>query len=130
FLLSLLLFRRLCFLLRFLFGFLFRLRRLGFLFFGSGLLGRLLLDEREKALSEVVDLPFLTEAVAFGPTHEFGFLRGATLRRRGERPLGLRHLGAGGLLRLRRGLGVRLWFCLSSHPLTPPRPSPRCRCRP
>src|SRR5437867_3837799 len=120
FLLALLLFRRLRFLLRFLFGLLFRLRRRGFLFFGCGLLGRLLLDERVKTLSEVVDLPLLTQAIPFRPVDEFGLLRGANLGRRGERLLGLRHLGDGGLLRLLRGLGVRLRFLLVRRPHTSP----------
>src|SRR5207245_2091561 len=120
FLLALLLFRRLRFLLRFLFGLLFRLRRRGFLFFGRGLLGRLLLDERVKTLSEVVDLSFLTQAVAFGPAEEFGLLRGANLRRRGERLLRLGYLGNGGILRLIRDLGVHLRLLLFRHPNASP----------
>src|SRR3989475_9831523 len=133
FLLALLLFRRLRFLLRFLFGLLFRLRRRGFLFFGRGLLGRLLLDERVKPLSEVVDLSFLTQAVAFGPAEEFGLLRGANLRRRGERLLRLGYLGNGGLLRLLRGLGGHLRLLLFRHPPASPAffvlESPACKIR-
>src|SRR5207245_1061704 len=83
---------RLRLLLRFLFGLLFRFRRRGFCFLGCGFLGLLLLDERAKTLSEVVDRPFLTEAVAFGPSGEFGLLRGAYLGRCRERLLRLGHL--------------------------------------
>src|SRR5213593_1850711 len=118
--LPLLLLRRLRLLLRFLFGLLFRFRRRGFCFLGCGFLGLLLLDERAKTLSEVVDRPFLTEAVAFGPSGEFGLLRGAYLGRCRERLLRLGHLGDRGLLHLLRGLGLCLRFLLVRHPHASP----------
>src|SRR2546421_1417025 len=122
FLLALLLFRRLRFLLRLLFAFLLHLRRRGLLLFRRGLLRGPFLDECAKALPEIVDLPFLTQAIPFGPGEEFGLLRGADFAGRRQRLLRLRRLRDGRLLGLLRRFHVGFRLLLFGH-LRPPRPS-------